>query len=132
MQVRRKKHHARADPDLVGDPSEMTESDQVVALVVEAKRTHYILRQIHNLVVFLWLVLGLFHYHSSFEHRWQGRKFGLVDAAGLFQNLWGVVFLALVAVRNDFPINILGINLASCYFGVFVAVHMIPGSPDIE
>jgi hypothetical protein len=107
------------------DSNEISEADRVVAIVVEAKRTHVTMSRLHSAVVLMWMVLGLFHYHPSFEARWRGYKFGILDAPSLLQNMWGAVFLALVALRHDFPLNLLGITVAAFYSGIVVGVHAV-------
>jgi len=110
-------------PESVDDPNEISEADRIVAIVVEAKRTHTTLSKLHSTIVLLWIVLGIFHYHPSFEARWRDISFGVLDAASLFQNMWGVVLLALVALRHDFPLNLFGITSAAFYAGVVFGVH---------
>ena len=112
-------------PEMTGDESEVSEADRVVAIVVEAKRTHVTMARLHSAVVLMWMVLGLFHYHPSFEARWRGYKFGILDAPSLLQNMWGAVFLGLVALRHDFPLNLLGITLAAFYAGIVFGVHAV-------
>jgi len=107
------------------DENDISEADRVVAIIVEAKRTHVTLSRLHSAVVLMWMVLGLFHYHPSFEARWRGYKFGILDAASLMQNMWGAVFLSLVALRHDFPLNLLGITIAAFYSGIAFGVHAV-------
>jgi hypothetical protein len=112
-------------PESLDDPSEISEADRIVAIVVEAKRTHMTLSKLHSTVVLLWIVMGIFHYHPSFDARWRDIRFGVLDAASLFQNMWGVVLLALVALRHDFPLNLFGITAAAFYAGIVFGVHAV-------
>lgn len=101
------------------------EEDRVVVLVVEAKRTHLMIKKIHYTMILLWVPLGLFHYNYNFQSRWKDYNLGVLDAASLLQNLWGVCFLMLVALRNDFPMNILAIVTAAAYFGFCIGIHAV-------
>jgi hypothetical protein len=112
-------------PESVDDPNEVSEADRIVAIVVEAKRTHVMMSKLHSTSLLLWVLFGIFHYHPSFEKRWKDHKFGILDTASLFQNLWGVLFLALVALRHDFPLNLFGITVAAFYAGIVFGVHAV-------
>lgn len=112
-------------PDTAVEETDISEADRVVAIVVEAKRTHVMLSRLHSAVMAMWMILGLFHYHPSFEARWRGYRFGILDAPSLLQNMWGAVFLALVALRHDFPLNLLGIACAAFYCGIVFGVHAV-------
>ncbi|KAH9249442.1 hypothetical protein BASA81_012804 [Batrachochytrium salamandrivorans] len=98
-------------------------------LIIESKRTHALLSRLHFTVLWLWVLFGLFHYHSTFEERWDGQTLGVLQASSLFQALWGVELVLLVALRNDFPLNLLAICLAFLYFGFTIGVHMKPPPP---
>lgn len=75
-------------------------ADRVVKLVIEARQTHGFVVKIHNTVLLLWLLFGVFHYHSSFEERWHGLCLGVLQAYSVFQSVWGVILILLVALRN--------------------------------
>jgi len=100
-----------------------SDNDRIVTLVVDAKRTLTTVNRLHRLVLILWIPLGMFCYSSNSERRWQGKTFGVLPATDLMQNLWGVCFLMLVALRNDFPINLIGIMSACVFFGLVLGTH---------
>jgi hypothetical protein len=105
------------------DPTATSEADRIVSLVVDAKRTLTTLSRLHRLMLILWIPLGLFCYAPSFEARWRGKMFGMLEASGLLQNLWGVCLLMLVAMRHDFPMNIVAIFFSAMFFGVVIGTH---------
>ena len=92
----------KANPESSQSPNaiELESDAKLIALILEARRVRILMRRLHFTILFLWIGFGAFHYHPSFESRWEGIKFGVLDAASALQYIWGLLLLALVTLRN--------------------------------